>query len=226
MDWLVPFYLALIIYVLFTIIRNKNKIQDQFVVYSLISGIGTIVFLFFLGLIKPLFLDRYVLFTLPFVYIFLATTLCKLRGLGLVALSIVFVVGLSKISFVKDCGMDYRNITSLVKKLKKADDLVIINTKDNLHLFCYYFDKELYLSNKKTDSLFNNISIIGVEDTIHLMKYKDMNKSRVILVQSYHTINNRKDLVGRFLDQHEKVLYNDNSNKGIELSIYKINKRY
>jgi mannosyltransferase len=62
-----------IIAIVFTFLILKRLKTAQFnIKYSFCVGLGSILFLFYLGKITPIFLDRYLIFTLPFLYILIA----------------------------------------------------------------------------------------------------------------------------------------------------------
>lgn len=199
-----------------------KKIQfpkNQFIIYSSVLILISILVPFFISLYKPLFLTRYFIFTIPFIISIVILTIEKVISNTRITLRIFGILIVLNIFFSKftiSRTENYRSIVTLVRALKKPNDQIVINSPDNLGLFCYYFKRDLFLNEHMTDSL-KKYNIYGVRDGAEL---PDNSSSRLILVQQYHVIaNNTNELAEIIHKTHNRTLHLNRYN-GIELSVF------
>ena len=188
--------------------------------YCLLVSVGSILILFFLGKLTPVFLDRYLLFCVPFLFILIAYTLSFFK-FEILTLSLAigfFAYSAFKIDYKTLKGMDYRSVATFVKLVKANKDLVIVKTKDLKPLFCYYYEKN-YLKDKK-DGLSEKENIIFVNSWSEVMV--DVSKfDRVIVIDTFQDLNpNEADFVSHLSSQKH---YHSQSNaySGVRLSFYR-----
>lgn len=213
--------LAIIVIACVVIIKTHVKQTNFTLIYCLCIGIGSIVVLFLLGKVTPIFLDRYLVFSLPFIFMLIAAGLSAIKPLIIptIAFSIAFF-GFSafKMDYKTNKGMDYKNAVVFLKSIKKNDDLVIVKTKDIKALFCYYYDKD-FLSSQKKD----------LPDEDHILfcnSWEDININtsdfkRVIVMDSFQDYNTHEaDFVAQ-ISKARILELESNHFKGVRVRIYK-----
>jgi uncharacterized membrane protein len=198
-----------------------NKTADNLnYVYCFSIGLGSVPALYFLGKVTPVFLDRYLLFTVPFVIILISVPLSYLRYKVIsMALSVVFFVASAfKINYQTDKGMDYRSAVFFIKAIKNSQDLIIVKTKDIKPLFGYYYDTDFLKMRKQ--------AFPDSEQVIFCSSWADVNQdvsryARVIIVDSYQNLNpNEKEFVAK-LSEKKRFHAISNYYRGVRISIYR-----
>lgn len=197
-----------------------KKIPSQFyITYSFLLGVSSIFLLYLLGKFTPIFLDRYLLFSIPFLYLTIASIGMYIKN-SIFSLSIFclfFIYVFNKVNLMPNKNMDYRSTVNFIKKEKKNDDLIIIKTKDIMPIFGYYYEKD-FLKNKKSE-LSENENIITCDS------WNDVNKDvtkfeRVIVIDSYEGYNpHEKDFVAKLSNLKNKYFVT-NFFQGVKISVY------
>lgn len=218
--WYVIPIMVIIVLSIFFVIYNKIKEMNFVLLYCVCIGFGSLVTLFFLGKITPIFLDRYLIFIIPYILLLIgfALSLIKLKNIAVTLSVVFFIFSAFKINYKTDKGMDYRSVVSFVKLIKTNDDLVIVKTKDVRPLFGYYYDRN-FLKDKKSElPKEENIIFCDNWDDVKL----DVNLyKRIIVIDSFHDLNpDEKDFVAK-LSQKKKYHSESNFYKGVRISFYK-----
>ena len=210
-----------VIAIVFTFLMFKMLKIGQFnIIYSFCVGLGSILFLFGLGKITPIFLDRYLIFTLPFLYILIAYGLSfvKNKYISLSIISTFFVFSMFKIDYKTNKGMDYRSAVKFINLIKDNNDLIIVKTKDIKPLYCYYYDKDFFRKQKKNLPQEDHIVFCNTWQDVEV---EVKNFKRIIVVDSYQEYNpNEKDFVLKLTEQKLKYFMTDYF-KGVKISFYK-----
>ena len=213
------FSIIILMVISLVIIKKTNKNQF-YLVYSVCIGLGSIIILYLLGKFTPLFLDRYLIFTLPFLFILIAYGLSfiKLSYIPISLIAILFLFSAFKMDYKTDKKMDYRNTVSFIKSIKDIDDLIIVKTKDIKPLFSYYYDKDFFSKQKKDLPQEEHIIFCNSWQDVGL----DVNRfKRVIVIDSYQIYNpNEKEFVLKLTEQ-KRNFFSTNFYKGVNISIYK-----
>jgi mannosyltransferase len=213
-------FLAIIIFTCFVLIKwNLKQVSFAFV-YSFCIGVGSIIILFIFGKLTPIFLDRYLIFSLPFIFILIAFGISFIKpGIIPIALSIIFFAfSAFKINYRTEKVMDYKNAVVFLKSIKKTDDLVIVKTKDIKALFCYYYDKD-FLSLKKQDLP------VG-EHIVFCNSWEDISLNindfkRIIVMDSFQDYNTHENDFAAHLSKTKILELESNHFKGVRIRIYK-----
>lgn len=217
-ELVIPFILIIIFGLI--IYRKYKTTEINFsIIYSVLIGVGSILILYVLGKISPLFLDRYLIFSIPFILLLLSFSLSffKHKLLGVLISGIIFLFFVFKIDFKTDKGMDYKNAMVFIKAIKKENDLIIVKTKDIQPLFSYYYDKDYFkLQIKELPPSENVIFCNSWSDvTVDLNKY-----NRVIVIDSFDDLNpNEMDFVSQ-LSLLRKKKASVNFYEDIKISFY------
>jgi len=205
---------------IFLLFKLNLKNTYFVVLYSFLIGIGSILLLFLIGLFTPIFLERYLIFSIPFIILLIAYFLSFIKYKIIpIFFSVIFLMfsAFMKIDYKTDKGMDYRNVTSFIKQIKKNDDLVIVKTTDIKPLFCYYYERDFLKTKKK--ELPENINII------FCTTWNDINKNlklykRIIVVDSFEEFNpNEKEFYEKINTEKHKYA-TVNFFKGVRLTFY------
>ena len=146
--------------------------------------------------------------------------------MGIEKLGIIFIILITvsiayNFKLKKEVIMDYKSTASLVHSLRNKGDIIIINTKDNLNLFWYYYNRKIFLENKNLEPLSQEAGVYGVNDLEIIEKVAFPTNSKVFLIQSFHTLNGRVDNVGNYLSKRFKKKYKTNFYRGVEISIFR-----
>ncbi len=209
---------------LMVLIYKQFKNQQDYLnvrFYCLLMGFFSIAFLFLLGNFKPVFLSRYLIFCVPFATIIVIDELMNRKIYGQATIFVLIGMQFVNCKIKKESGSDYKSIAEIVKKFKSKDDIVIINTRDNLLLFEYYFDRKIFMKYQNLDSICNSNNIYGLNNLQKVQELPIKKNSLVFLFQSFHKINrNDNPFLDYFSDRLFKV-FSTNRYNGVELSIFK-----
>lgn len=216
---IIPFILLIGFSFVFLRIKKDSAI-NFYLFYFILVGFGSIITVYLLGKITPIFLDRYLVFTVPFIFILTAfsLSLIKQKIIPITFSIILFVFFAFKIDYKTPKSMDYRSVVSFVKSIKSDSDLIIVKTKDVKSLFCYYYDHD-YLRDKKSD-LPKGENIIFCSNWSEV--YVDVSKyERIIILDSFQEYNpDEKDFVNK-LSIKKMNYYTTTFYRGVKVSFYK-----
>lgn len=210
-----------IILLFFTFNYFTNKIEDEsrVKIYCLMLGCFSIFFLFIVGSFKPMFLPRYLIFCIPFATLLFIHQLFSFKKIGIIVIILLIGFEVYSIDLVKKGPSDYRSLSQVIKRNKRDNDIVVINTSDNLGLFLYYsYDK--FLNYKQFDSICAVNNIFAMNDTNALSKINPTKDSRIFLVQSYHNIKNNTNPIEKHFITRNKKVFSTKFYKGIEFTIF------
>lgn len=166
--------------------------------FSLLVSLLSPVFLFLLGIKVPVFINRYLLYSVLFSLIVYAYAITELKKLGWVLLLGMVLVETSQLQFGQSKGMDYRSVARFVKKIEGAPRIIIYK-KDVVGLFSYYYDREIFKNLKYNDkALLNEKNIF---DAGKLEDFKEMDFSgekKVLLFQTFDNSKTNPDIYDFF----------------------------
>lgn len=205
----------------FSFMRDKG-IEKQGMVYCFMIGFCSIFVLFSIGMFKAVFLDRYLIFCVPFIMMLLSYQISKYK-LQIVIVAILFIIQVFFYKKYKESNMDYRGIAEIVKTNIETGDYVIINTKDNLLLFEYYYDRKAFFEYKDAarDSLNRSRNIYGFNELENLKEMNFIPGKKIFLIQSFHTINQPNNLFFEYFSLKYKKIYFTTGYNGVEFSLFK-----
>lgn len=202
------------------LLRKKDAPSHLAQLYCFFAGLLAILFLFAVGTWKSVFLDRYLVFSVPFATMLAVYQAGRFRIYGLV----VCVSGLLWLGwnyrFKKPEVMDYRELVTLLQTLHRPGDHIVIQTRDNLGLFEYYYDREAFMTVRNTDSLYRSQNIHGINDLPALEQIDFSKPGRIFLVQSFHKIHRADNPVSDYLSGRFRQLYTGQSYQGVEFSVF------
>ncbi len=213
-------FLVLILIVIGFVIVKKANINEFYLIYSICIGLGSIILLYVLGKITPIFLERYLIFSLPFLFILVAYGLSfiKLNFIPVLLTGILLAFSMCNMDFKTEKKMDYRGTVNFIKSIKNKDDLIIVKTKDIKPLFCYYYDNDFFSAQKKDLPI--------EEQIVFCNSWQDLgldvkNYKRIIVIDSYQEYNlNEKEFVFKLTEQ-KKNCFTTSYYTGVRISVYK-----
>lgn len=206
---------------MFFILRaNKLFFQNKAAIYCFsVSFLSTII-LFVIGLFKPVFLARYLIFTIPFSTILVFYVFSLLNRTKYLLFGIIMSVSIFQYKKKKDIEVDYRFAAAVLDKVRQNQDKIIINRADNLLAFTYYYDRVLFLTGKEAKKTLEERNIFGSNSSKETLNSTSPG-TIIFLFQSYHKIFDPENSFRQELISQGKLLYKSNYINGIELSVIK-----
>ncbi|MBS1637076.1 MAG: glycosyltransferase family 39 protein [Bacteroidetes bacterium] len=214
--------LALIMFALYIvscvwIFMNRKKLPAAVLSFIMVSGIGSVFILFFAGTLTPIFLDRYILFAVPFMLLipsfFLSNIKLSFIPAGLLGIGVAF--SMIKIDYTTLKSMDYSGAMPLIKDLKNDDMAIIVSTKDIAPLFTYYYSRDAFNSRKYSESLQKeNVFFASVASDLP----PDMKFKKILHVSSFDVYTDKS--IDTFLNEHFFAKVSNDSYKGVKVSLY------
>lgn len=215
---LIPFLVLIFLSVLILKFKNYKSMNFEVLYFSLI-GFGSITIVFILGKITPIFLDRYLIFSIPFIFILVAFSLSFIKK-KIIPISfsvVVFIFFAFKIDYKTPKSMDYKSAVNLIRNIKIDSDLIIVKTKDIKYLFCYYYDANFLSQQKKDLPKADNVIFCSnwSDIDVDILKFK-----RIIVLDSFQEYNPDEKDFGNKLSQIKKMYYTTSFYKGVKISFY------
>lgn len=211
-----PFFILIVLGVL---VALKNKEIKLNVIYSLFIGIGSIIFLFIIRKKISIFLDRYLIFSIPFIFILIAFDLSTLKTskyFYFIFFTIAFIF-IIKINFTTLKPMDYKNMVNFIKYFKTKNDLIIVKQSAIPILFGYYYEKDFLKNKKKTLPDTTNVILCNsfINPNININNF-----NRIIILDVFNDneLNNKNFLIN--LSKYKKKQSDYTFYKGINISFY------
>lgn len=187
-------FLLIITVALFFMYKNKElKLKNTPIIYFFIFISFLLPVLFYLiGCVTPIFINRYILYTVPFFLIIVAIILNQLKKLGYIIFTLLLTLEITNIKFGESKGIDYKNAAAFVKKIKNKP-LVIINKKDLTGVFTYYYNIEIFKKMKYNSKDELNKNNIFDANTLADFKSIDLTNQKVIML--FQTFDKENDNV-------------------------------
>lgn len=216
--------------VIFSLIRvlHKERLSKKkrtLLWFLGLSGIFVVLVNYQVSLVlMPMFLKRYLLYTLPLFLILVAylISLGEMRFLikfGLV--SILTLVGFFHISWNPQKGMDYKSAVEYVKQEKTDQSVVLLQTKDVTSLFAYYYDRELFKEPIGLHERLIKNGVVPLNDTSGLRQVNFSQYDQVIILRTYQYATDPNNLVLGFLENNFEKVAENNEFDAVEISVFK-----
>jgi hypothetical protein len=215
-------FVAIIAFIIVLYFRKKIQDNSHVKFYCFLIGVFSIILLFTIGCFKPLFLPRYLIFAIPFATLLVVDQLFEIKKVGAFIVLFFICFETFSLNLVKKNPSDYKIISALVVKNKKKNDVVIINTKDNLNLFLYYAYNG-FLDHKKSDSLCRENNIFAANDVEAIKQINYSQNSTVFLIQSFHDLKSSNNPFENYLSTENNRLFSTKFYKGVEFTVYRNN---
>ena len=208
-------FLSACIYLLIQLfVKSNESKQRALIIYTLLASIFTISTLFIVSLAKPMFLSRYMIFCVPFIYLTIALVIAQIFSEKYTTPVILVVALISVLSykFTYERNENYRLFANTVKDLKQKDDVVIINTADDTNLFTYYFDKKLFLKKNLADEL-STQNVFSIREAADIKNFEGNFRNRIILIQQFQQNANSHSAFDYLSSQYEAYFQTGDTSK-------------
>lgn len=215
-------FLFVAAFFIFQLFQKREQPVNRFELYCFLMGICSVAFLFILGTMKAVFLDRYLVFSVPFITMLVCYRLSSIQAVGSIALVLLCALLLVFYKPSKHVETDFRSAAAVVRNTGHAGDFILINTKDNLSLFEFYYDKEKFLTVKNKDSLYRSQGLYGMNDASVLETIDFQPGRSIFLLQSYHKLSRSDNPVKEKLSQCFDQRYASSYFKGVEFTVFRI----
>jgi hypothetical protein len=192
-------FIAIAVYLSYVIYKHWDSIGNgkRYIQFLWFISIFTPFAFFLMGLVIPIFVDRYILFSIMFSLIFLSISInySKLGYILLIPVAICSCLNL-EVTYVKD--FDMRAVANYVHS-HQQNRTVIIHTSDLNGLFTYYYDPAQYLKMDK-DGHFDlrNKKIFTARDLEDFKQLPIQMENEIMLFQGYDSDVADKELYSYF----------------------------
>ena len=166
-----------------------NKATQAIFIYSIFISIPTVLLSFFISSSIPIFLDRYLLFTLGGFIIFFSICISHLPVKNIFYYSLLGIIGiyaLTQISINKPIAkMDYRNAINYVKTEQDSSSIIFLQTIDVGSLFAYYYDKAIFKKYMNLENSLKEKNVFMGNDATKIPVFNDSIYTKVIHVETF-----------------------------------------
>lgn len=174
--------------------KRYNKDAKNLILYAFGLSVITVLIIYVIGSITPLFLGRYLLFTIPFFCVLIP--LFSFTNKILQYILIVLSFGLTyNINYSPKKPSNYKLAVNVVKQLEKIEKpKIIIQTKDVTALFAYYYDVEIF---KDYKNLKKNLNALNIFESENFSEFETINVNDskfLILLQTFDTESDTRKL--------------------------------
>lgn len=205
------------------IYSRKNIITPQRInlVYLFVLGGFSILLLFFIGVYKPIFLDRYLLFTTPFIAISVSWVIFNTHRFIQLGIIPVLCLQLFSLHLNPQKSMDFRLAADVVKELQKSNNaIIILQTKDITGLFAYYYSKDLFMDSKSFTQNLEKNKVFEIENHSDLSALPFNDQNSIIFCQTFEKADDSSQIFDIF-KQNNFVFTTIQSVKGVKISLLK-----
>ena len=183
------FFILILLFFLFILNKERKVITNSknILFYFIFIAAFVPLSLYIIGSITPIFVNRYILFTVPFFIIITAHLINKLNKLGFILLIVILSFEIYNLKFGVSKGINFKSVASYAKKFKNKP-LVIINKKDVTELFTFYYDIELFKKikyNSKAD--LNALNIFDANSAQEIKEINLIDQKTILLFQTFDT---------------------------------------
>lgn len=207
---------------LFLFIKRKNELQTKALIYCLLIGSGSIIVLFFIGMLTPVFLARYLIFSVPFLIIIAVLLFTENTKWMIAGLPLVIYAQTTQLNLNPKKSMDFRTAANVTKLLNKNSEktLILLQTTDISDLFIYYFNKDWFMDyNHMRDHMKkNNIYDLNSVESLKNIDYKDY--SRIIFCQSFQD-KEKSESIFKEINSNKFKISTIKAIKGVDISLIK-----
>lgn len=193
--------------------------------YAICISIVTTLLSFFISASIPMFLDRYLLFTLIGFIILFSVCISHLPIKNSYYYVVIAIIGAYAVSQVKinvpTQKMDYRSAVAYVKQHEDSTSAIFIQTIDVTALFTYYYDRSIFKDYPNTDQ--NRIAkkIFQGNDSTQLAKVMNDSFPKIIHVETYSEFTDPNHTVEAWFSKHGyKKITEENSFNQVRIGVY------
>jgi uncharacterized membrane protein len=200
--------------------RKKNTAEKNlFLTYSILLSIGCIAVTFLVGLYKPIFLARYLLFTVPFIIILISYFLTAHdKWIAWISLPL-FALTVFNIDLDPQKPMDFKLASMVVKSLQESNKpIVLIQTKDVTALFAYYYNLSYFEDYKNLQGDLKGEKIFELENKSDLADLPLAGENTIVFCQTFEKESDSNQIFDIF-KQNNFVFKTTKEVKGVKISL-------
>lgn len=195
-------YILILGYLCYFIYKYWNTISDQrrLIQFLWLLSILIPIMHFVIGLFIPLFVDRYILYSVMFTLIFLSISITYLNA-GYILIILIAAFGIYNLELTYKKDFDLRSVAKYVHA-NQRDRSVIIHTTDLYGLFIYYYDREEYLKTaKNSDFNLQNKKIYAARDLNDFKQLPIDYGKNILLFQGFDKESLNKEIYEYFISK-------------------------
>jgi hypothetical protein len=194
-------------------------------IYSIFISFVTVLLNFMISSTIPIFLDRYLLFTLIGFITIYSIFISRLPLNNFFYYSLLTIIGMYAFSQMSINGpttkMDYRNGVNYVKYEKDSNSIVFIQTIDVGALFSYYYDKEIFKNYSNIESLLKEKMVFMGNDSTRAPAFNDSLFTKIIHVETFSDYADpNKTMLAWFYKKGYQVTKIKDDYVGIKITTY------
>ena len=158
-------------------------------IYSILISFVTVLLNYMISSSIPIFLDRYLLFTLIGFITIYSIFISRLPLNNFFYYSLLAIIGMYAFTRMSINGpttkMDYRNGVNYVKYEQDSNSIVFIQTIDVGALFSYYYDKEIFKDYSNVENRLKEKMVFMGNDSTKAPVFNDSLYTKIIHVETF-----------------------------------------
>jgi uncharacterized membrane protein len=201
--------------------KTINTSQINNLIYFFILGGLSVLILFTIGTFIPIFLDRYLLFTTPFIAISISWLLFNSRPLVQFLMIPILCLQVLSLNLNPQKNMDFRLAANVVKELRQSSNaMVILQTKDITGLFTYYYSRDLFMDQKNLTKNLSRNRVTEIENYNNLRTLPFKDENTIIFCQTFEKADDSRQIFDIF-KKNNFIFTTTKSVKGVKISLLK-----
>jgi mannosyltransferase len=194
------------------IIYSENKL---FLIYTIVVFAIAFIGMFFLSYKLPMYLDRYLIFALPFLYYILSITVDSFffkKTIKYLSSLILVTLFLVTVNIFSDKKRDITAVVNHIKSLKTPEILLIICPKDFAPTFAYHYNLRDFKNSKGIDPLsrlcknFSNQNIVFVNHYSEISHIEENKFNKVLYLDAEANFAMPENKVSDYLLSQKRIL--------------------
>lgn len=209
------------IFLFFLKFKQHESIQRNIFFYCLCLSAINCLILFFVGKFTPVFLGRYLLYTIPFFLIIISTLFEKKNKIVLILPLALLIYLTIKLNTRPTKNMDYRTAVLISNKLRgESNAVTLLQTKDITALYAYYFDNDIFKNYKELTANLQKHNIYEIENIADFKTLNPVNNPVIIFLQTYEKETDNRQIFDIFIANKFK-LATSRAVKGVKITLLK-----
>lgn len=202
-------------------ISDNNKETNAVIMYLMLWLVGSFVVIYLLSFKAPMFAKRYLLFSLPGMYLLsaYAVSILKKPVYIFITSSLVFILSLATLHYQVKRDTDYKAAVPAMQSTLTDQSLVILQSIDMTMLFAYYFDRSLFAQKDLIKELTSK-SVVAVNDSTWLTDYDFSFYKKVVVVQTYENFCDPDTTLLKLINSKFSLHHRSNDFAGVTISYY------
>ncbi len=203
-----------------------DKITKAILIYSILISFVTVFLNYIISSSIPIFLDRYLLFTLIGFIILYAIFISRISLADTYYYPLIIVVAIcafSQVSINEPIKkMDYRNGVRYIKSEQDSNSIVFIQSVDVGALFAYYYDKDVFTHYMDLENTLKQKNVFMANDSTKMSFLNDSRHKKIIHVETFSEYSDPNKTSQAWLSKngYNKIKVKDDL-VGVKITTYK-----